>query len=134
MTRDERRQIMSRAVDLAYLEIENATGAQMGSPEFRSLIKNIMDMEWLARPDAEQFETAEAIPAVEPEAPATAEPENGISKSELRDKLATYSNNHDELDVAAIMQEMGYSRLSDVPAAKYADLLAKVEAAVAKVS
>ena len=53
-----------------------------------------------------------------------------LTKEEVRDKLSTYSNKYDHLDVAAIMSEMGYSKLSDIPATKYSELLEKVEAAV----
>lgn len=60
-----------------------------------------------------------------------AEPEKPtMSKEEVRDKLSTYSNKYDHLDVAAIMSEMGYSKLSDIPAVRYAELLEKVEAAI----
>ena len=144
MTREERRQIMNDAVDRAYDEVARATSGEMDTPEFRTLIKNIMDMEWLARPDFRDdgitptkpdapVEQVTEEPAADPFAPAPVEPTAAISKDELRDKLSTYSNKHDSLDVAAIMNGMGYSKLSDVPTSQYAALLEKVEAAIAEV-
>lgn len=56
--------------------------------------------------------------------------EPGLTKEIVRERLATLSNQHANLDVAAIMAEMGFSKLSDIPAARYLELLQLVEKAV----
>ena len=136
MTREEKIQILNDAVQRAYEEVESTGGPSMGTEDFQRLLHAIEQMQFIRdvqlannhpRPDPERdFAPDEVQPEPEPEP----EPETGISKEELRDKLSTYSNKYDSLDVAKIMAEMGYSRLSEIPATKYAELLAKVEAAV----
>ena len=138
MTREERRQIVTDALDRACEALRNTDGSDMGMPETRTLLQNICDMGWLVGANFTVPENAAPIPeaptpvptpAPTP-APAPVEPVGGISKEELREKLTTYSNAHDDLDVAAIMNGMGFSKLSEVPADRYAELLEKVETAV----
>ena len=71
-------------------------------------------------------ELAEQIP----EAPKTEEPKPALTKDEVKAKLLELSGKYDALDVAALMESMGYTRLSDVPAVKYQELLDKADAAV----
>ena len=71
-------------------------------------------------------ELAEQIP----EAPKSEEPKPALTKDEVKAKLLELSGKHDALDVAALMESMGYTRLSDVPADKYQELLDKADAAV----
>ena len=75
-------------------------------------------------------ELAEQIP----EAPKTEEPKPALTKDEVKAKLLELSGKYDALDVAALMEGMGYTRLSDVPAAKYQELLDKADAAVKELS
>ena len=71
-------------------------------------------------------ELAEQIP----EAPKSEEPKPALTKDEVKAKLLELSGKYDALDVAALMESMGYTRLSDVPADKYQELLDKADAAV----
>ena len=75
-------------------------------------------------------------PAAEqiPEAPKAEEPKPALTKDEVKAKLLELSGKYDALDVAALMESMGYTRLSDVPAAKYQELLDKADAAVKELS
>ena len=75
-------------------------------------------------------ELAEQIP----EAPKTEEPKPALTKDEVKAKLLELSGKYDALDVAALMESMGYTRLSDVPAVKYQELLDKADAAVKELS
>ena len=70
--------------------------------------------------------TAEQIP----ESPKVEEPKPTLTKDEVKAKLLELSGKYDALDVAALMEGMGYTRLSDVPAVKYQELLDKADAAV----
>ena len=69
-----------------------------------------------------------------PEAPKDEEPKPALTKDEVKAKLLELSGKYDALDVAALMESMGYTRLSDVPAAKYKALLDKADAAVKELS
>ena len=69
-----------------------------------------------------------------PEAPKDEEPKPSLTKDEVKAKLLELSGKYDALDVAALMESMGYTRLSDVPAVKYQELLDKADAAVKELS
>ena len=58
------------------------------------------------------------------------EPKPALTKDEVKAKLLELSGKYDALDVAALMESMGYTRLSDVPAVKDQELLDKADAAV----
>lgn len=62
--------------------------------------------------------------------PNGAEPAPTLTKEEVKAKLLTLSNKYDALDLSAVMGEMGYSKLSDIPAARYTELLTRAEDAV----
>lgn len=72
--------------------------------------------------------------AVEPEPAPKAEPATTpattMTKDEVKAKLLALSGKYDALDIAAVMEGMGYSKLSDIPAGRYAELLANAETAV----
>lgn len=79
-------------------------------------------------PEPVKMDPLEEVTPVEEEAGSdTATGENIISKEELRDKLSHYSNKYETLDVAQIMADMGYGKLSEVPNSRYAELLERVE-------
>ena len=69
-----------------------------------------------------------------PEAPKAEELKPTLTKDEVKAKLLELSGKYDALDVAALMEGMGYTRLSDVPADKYQELLDKADAAVKELS
>lgn len=64
-------------------------------------------------------------PAPEPEPDA-----NLPTKQEVRTRLATLSAKYEKLDVAKIMEGMGFTRLSDIPAERYPELLRLADEAV----
>lgn len=75
--------------------------------------------------------------AVEPEpapkdsdTPPWEEPAAGLTKDEVKAKLLALSGKCDALDIAAVMEGIGYHKLSDIPASRYEELLANAEAAV----
>lgn len=77
--------------------------------------------------DAENVEeSSEAARADTPPAP---EPEPELSYEEVRSRLARLVSAK-SVDIPAIMQRMGYTKLSDIPAARYGELLAAAEGAV----
>lgn len=75
--------------------------------------------------DAPAQEEAEA----ETEPPATNE-DPQLTLNDMRDKLTPISIKYGNDLVAEAMNEMGYAKLSGVPAARYGELLKKVEEAV----
>ena len=64
-------------------------------------------------------------PAPEPEPDADLP-----TKQEVRTRLATLSAKYAQLNVAKIMAGMGFTRLSDIPAERYPELLRQVDEAV----
>ena len=70
--------------------------------------------------DAPPFEPN---PAPEPDADLP-------TKQEVRTRLATLSAKYEQLNVAKIMEGMGFARLSDIPAERYPELLRQVDEAV----
>ena len=135
MTREEQIIILTNAQERAFKQIDLTEGHEMGTEEFSRLLDVAGRMGWMSQP--EPMPVPEIVPEeVQPE-PVTPEivsevvqPAPTMSKEEVRDKLSTYSNKYDSLDVAAIMSDMGYGKLSDIPATKYGELLERVEAAV----
>ena len=135
MTREEQMNILIEARARALKQTDLTEGHEMGTEEFQRLIYCAEQLRWMTQPD--HMPVPEIVPEeVQPE-PATPEivsevvqPAPTMSKEEVRDKLSTYSNKYDSLDVAAIMSDMGYGKLSDIPATKYGELLERVEAAV----
>jgi hypothetical protein len=144
MTREEQIQILTDARVRALKQIELTEGFEMGTEEFQRLITCAEQLRWMAQcpedsvvPEPEQYDEPEAVlPKVHSErvgnliVSEVVQPAPTMSKEEVRDKLSTYSNKYDSLDVAAIMSDMGYGKLSDIPATKYGELLERVEAAV----
>lgn len=78
-----------------------------------------------ARVSAEA-EKPDASEAEKPETSAPSGDEPAMTKVEVRSKLAAMSS---RVNVAAIMDEMGYANLSSIPANLYGELLAKATAA-----
>ena len=52
------------------------------------------------------------------------------TKQEVRSRLAALSAKYEKLNVAEIMGDMGFTRLSDIPATSYPELLRRVEETV----
>lgn len=71
---------------------------------------------------------AEAKPT-EAKAAAPATNETALTKADVLAKLTPISMQYDKL-VPAVMSDMGYAKLSQIPAERYGELLSKVEEAV----
>lgn len=144
MTREEQINILIEARDRALKQIDMTEGHEMGTEEFQRLIYCAEQLRWMTQchedsvvPEPEQYDEPKTVlPKVHSErvgnliVSEVVQTEPTMSKEEVRDKLSTYSNKYDSLDVAAIMSDMGYGKLSDIPATKYGELLERVEAAV----
>ena len=75
----------------------------------------------------QEIQASEPIPARAAE--PVAEPDLP-TKQEVRSRLAALSAKYEKLNVAEIMSEMGFARLSDIPATRYPELLRRVEETV----
>ena len=75
----------------------------------------------------QEIQASEPIPARAAE--PVAEPDLP-TKQEVRSRLAALSAKYEKLNVAEIMSEMGFTRLSDIPAPSYPELLRRVEESV----
>lgn len=75
-------------------------------------------------------ETATATPAPEPvqPEPAAASPSKGITLEEVRAKLAALSQAGKAPGVKALIAGAGFTKLTDIPADQYANLLEKAAA------
>ena len=72
--------------------------------------------------------TEDAAPTEEKVVPFP-KPEPALTKTEVKARLTALANDNG-VDVAKVMHDLGYQRLSDVPESRYAELLAKAEEAV----
>ena len=140
MTREEKIRILEDALDGAYQDLDVIEC--MLSKDVHHLVLTIEHLEMLLRehqymlnnpvvsnpvPEPEKQEAA-AAPS-EPVAPVE-ESTPGISKDEMRTKLAELGDKCSDNVIPGVMKSMGYDKLSQVPAARYAELLEKVTAAV----
>ena len=142
MTNEEKQKILEDVVDKAYRVLKEVGVDEFRTDEVRNLLGTINELDFMIRVRDDMNRVAEALaenpgpapeipetPAPEPVTPAPAAPAKAtVTKEEVRDKLSTYSNKYDFLDVAAIMSEMGYGKLSDIPADRYGELIERVEA------
>lgn len=74
-----------------------------------------------------EAKSEDAAPSDEPSA-ANEEPSKPYTKEEVTAILTDLRNNHG-VDIAAVMQELGFAKLSSVPAKRYAELIGKAQAA-----
>lgn len=74
-----------------------------------------------------EAKSEDAAPWDEPSA-ANEEPSKPYTKEEVTAILTDLRNNHG-VDIAAVMQELGFAKLSSVPAERYAELIGKAQAA-----
>ena len=138
---------LNYVLELGYEALQDMDREDMSSKELATLLENIGTMEWMAdRFREEDTETVAPrpetnVPAVTPEqvhvtptpvetVPEQVQDENLMSKEDVRDRLSVYSNKYDSLDVAAIMSDMGYSKLSEIPNTRYGELLKRVEESI----
>lgn len=152
MTSTEKRKILEEAIDRGYEEIANTNGHGMSQESFSTLIENTRDLEGWAHkekyeddpypygagtdspaPEKPQNQMPDPEPAAEDKIPEPT-PEPTLTKDEVKAKLLALSDQYDDLDVSVVMESMGYSKLSDIPADKYSLLLDKVAEVVKELS
>lgn len=150
MTKEEKLKIFEEAEDRCYEALRAAEPGEC----MEHILKNLSSLQWRAEfvrnppdddfpavpepePDADKDEVAPAKepvkldPIEEPpttEAPGEEEPKPP-TKEQVRAKLATYQVQAN-LDVATLLQGMGYSKLSEVPASRYWELLEQAQKTV----
>lgn len=78
-------------------------------------------------PDTAPWSELTCTPCGEPPA-ADEAPAKAYTKDEVTAILTDLRNNHG-VDIASVMQEMGFAKLSGVPVERYAELVAKAQAA-----
>ena len=138
MTSAEKRTILEDAISKTYAALDSVD--KKDAAAVSDILHNLMLFESLlselgetdTRPDnftspsvcnpegGSQPETGGTVPN---ETPA---PEPQLTKDEVKAKLLALSDQYDDLDVSVVMESMGYSKLSDIPADKYSLLLDKV--------
>lgn len=140
MTKAEKLRIYQSMEDKILQTLDGRTGEQLVSKETDlalDLLANITVAQWRLEGDDPCEKKTTPSPAPDPgPAPASepvseSEPEpdgETMTKEEVRAKLAALATNP-KVNAAAIMAEMGYAKLSDVPAARYQELLDKANAA-----
>ena len=141
MTKEEKLAILVDAEARCYDAIKTS---DVKSEEFRELLNSLSAVSWRAMelmegPPADGFPspTAAVIPAPgERETPAhSGEPkpvpskEPGLTVEEVKKKMVQYQTAHN-LDIAALMQSMGYQKLSTIPAERYGELIELAEAKI----
>ena len=153
MTQQERLDIVRNKLDEGLKRLE---AMDVEHPSFRGLVDSIMMINGLHWPIAHEYDPptttqygdapdpGQAVmpefteePAEEPAPEPTPEPAPepkeeapALTKAEVIEKLTYLSNTYD-VDVASVMKEMGYTKLSDMPATLYGELLEKANAKVA---
>ena len=149
MTKAEKLRIYQSMEDKILQTLDGRTGEQLICEETNlalNLIGRFTMAAWRAEADdpaktstspGAEATDPDPAPAPEPEpapepapvpAPASEPDGETMTKEEVRAKLAALATNP-KVNVAAIMAEMGYAKLSDVPAARYRELLDKANAA-----
>lgn len=139
MTREEKIRILEDALDGAYQDLDSIE-CMLGK-DVHQLVLTVGHLEALLRehhyvldnpvvnaPAPEPVQQVTVAPAV-PVAPVV-ESTPSISKDEMRTKLAELGDKCSDNVIPGVMKSMGYDKLSQVPAARYAELLEKVTAAV----
>lgn len=150
MTKEEKLKILEEAEDRCYEALKTVAPDE----HMRRIMENLSSLQWWAEfirnppainfpavpvpePDANKDEVAPAKEPVKPdpieepqttEAPGEEEPKPP-TKELVRAKLATYQVQAN-LDVATLLQGMGYSKLSEVPASRYWELLEQAQKTV----
>lgn len=148
MTKAEKIRIYQSMEEKILQTLDGRTGEQLVSKETDlalDLLANITIAQWRLEEEGAPAEkkttpvpdpdpSPNPGPAPDPEPEPEPEPKPGVgdgemlSKEDVRAKLAALATNP-KVNVAAIMAEMGYAKLSDVPAVRYQELLDKANAA-----
>lgn len=143
MTKEEKLKILLDAEERAYRAIAETEGKDMRTQEFRTLLQSAAELSYRAKTTAEAIGTAGALAqtapvsptapaeAPETEAPKATAPTVTITKDEMKTRLSELGDKcSDDSVIPGAMKSMGYTKLSQIPAERYAELLEKVETAV----
>ena len=132
MTKDEKLGILADAEARCY---EALKAAIPGSEGMRSLLRDLFDISLLHVEEEDesadlpgQFDSPAPKQDLDPE-PAPEPDPNAMSFAEVKKKMIQYQTAHN-LDIAALMQSMGYQKLSDIPESKYNKLIELAEAKI----
>lgn len=133
MTNAERRAILEGAQERTYAALakadvwdaETVNHLLHNIAEFDYILNNARIMQKNEQPETESPGTEVSDPG---------QPETELTKEAVKAKLLELSNQCDALNLAAVMDGMGYAKLSDVPAAKYGELLQRAETAAKELS
>lgn len=135
MTKEEKRKVVEEALSRAYLDLDAAE--HLLGKDTHYLMCTIRELEMLREllnRDGECAREAVDAPVIKQPKPETSapveEPAPSISKDEMRTKLAELGDKCSDNVIPGVMKSMGYDKLSQVPAARYAELLENVAAAV----
>lgn len=151
MTQEEKLAILADAEVRAYEAIKVWDGPSMASENFLHLLHAVDQMRWMQQVIAkpEQYDESDDFaapvtpkqdldPAPEAKEPVKLDPieepkpietpkEPTLTKADMIAKLTPYQSNG--VDIGGVMKDMGYAKLSDVPAARYWELLENVQKA-----
>lgn len=148
MTKEEQRANLDALMERLYKRLSSLSDRELGEEGSSIILNNIGKVEGLIyglhseenaheEPEETLNETPEAPMAEEPKEEPQKSQETGngddapqISKAELKKRLIDLTNQYDDLDVAKIMGDMGYDRLSDIPESRYPELMSSVDRAV----
>lgn len=152
MTQAEQQANLDALMQRLYNRLANLSDRELEEDGSSILLNNIGKVKGLIYGlRYEEKEPEDPKPEVAPDAPVTEEAkeakeakeepreaqkaesgdnESQISKADLKKRLIELTNQYDELDVAKIMGNMGYDRLSDIPESRYQELMSSVDRAV----
>ena len=157
MTRETKAAILSDAIERAYFELDTVKGPEMDTPEFRTLLKNLTDMEWLLEkatgscyaPPETPIQPAE--PTVEPEPEKPTEPAPETPKPEPEPAPETEKPTGDDgpqykmeevraalakargkgVNVSEIIRSFGVDSFPQIDKSRYHEVMKKLEEALA---
>ena len=144
MTNEEKLNILGAKLDEAYEVIRDM---DITDERFHGVFHLAAEIEWkmdsIRHPEPDGFITPvtpkeDLDPAPEAKEPVKLDPieepkpietlkEPTLTKADMITKLTPYQNNG--VDIGGVMKDMGYAKLSDVPAARYWELLENVQKA-----
>ena len=127
MTQEEKLAILN-AKEVEVFEAVRDTGAK------DEALPRLLRVAWDVHMLTECLEDDEPVRDNPKPVPETPEPEqtpepDALTFAEVKKKMIQYQTAHN-LDIAALMQSMGYQKLSEIPAEKYDELLRRAEAEI----
>lgn len=132
MNTEEKLNILKAKLVEAYEAIRDM---DITDERFHSVFHLAGEIEWkmdsIRHPEPDGFVTpkldAVTLDPIEEPKPIETPKEPTLTKADMIAKLTPYQSNG--VDIGAVMKDMGYAKLSDVPAARYWELLELVQKA-----